>query len=153
MKKTVSSGRLPVWVLILTDALLLGAALCLFALFHHVLPTAYFYVPVTESPHSNTSYTDVAGSRFDYLFSNGTVTVTENSYRSRDIYVTVTKVEQNGITYYVEDIYVRYLENLRTAFAQDTYGKGFTEFPVDIAARIGAVCAVNGDYYGSRPTQ
>ncbi|MBR7143214.1 MAG: phosphodiester glycosidase family protein [Clostridia bacterium] len=155
MKTNPPSKHLPIWAMAVIDALLLGVGLCVFALFHHVLPQAYSSAPISPAfPGDSASlYTDIAGTRFDHLFSDGEITATENSYRSRDIYVTVTKKEQNGITYYVEDIYVRYLGNLRTAFAQDTYGKGFTEYPVDIAARVEAVCAVNGDYYGSRPTQ
>ncbi|MDO4563608.1 MAG: stalk domain-containing protein [Clostridia bacterium] len=63
--------------------------------------------------------------------------------------VITTRHESYGIVYYVQDIYVKSVANIRTAFANDTYGKGYREHPADIAARYGAVCAINGDYYGS----
>ena len=39
--------------------------------------------------------------------------------------VTLTKTQKNGVTYYIEDIYIRNIENLRTAFAENTYGRSY----------------------------
>lgn len=39
---------------------------------------------------------------------------------------------------------------LKTAFARNTYGRNVTETTSDIAESVGAVLAINGDYYGSQ---
>ncbi|MDO4563607.1 MAG: hypothetical protein Q4C12_07205 [Clostridia bacterium] len=39
--------KLPVWALIVLDITLCGAALCIFALFHHVLPQSQEPIAVT----------------------------------------------------------------------------------------------------------
>ena len=74
---------------------------------------------------------------------------TDNCYKSEDISVTLTDYDVNGIVYHVEDIYVKNVENLRTAFADDSYGKGITEWPSSMTLRVNAVASINGDYYGT----
>ena len=39
---------------------------------------------------------------------------------------------------------------LKTALAQNAYGRNVTEKTSDMAERVGAILAVNGDYYGAR---
>ena len=80
-----------------------------------------------------------------------TVVVTDNSYSSPDISVTVTE-EQSAdgrITYYLADIYLRDVTSFRTALARDTYGSGFRDSVADMAALNNALLAINGDYYGN----
>ena len=77
------------------------------------------------------------------------VTLTENSYTSPDIAITVDEVNEDNLTYYVADIYVRDIECFRTALAKDTYGSGFRDSIGDMAALNNALLAVNGDYYGN----
>ena len=77
------------------------------------------------------------------------VTVTGNSYTSPDISITVDEVNEENLTYYVADIYVRDIECFRTALAGDTYGSGFRDSIEDMAALNNALLAVNGDYYGN----
>ena len=77
------------------------------------------------------------------------VTVTENSYSSPDISITVNEVNEGNLTYYVADIYVRDITCFRTALANDTYGSGFRDSIEDMAALNSALLAVNGDYYGN----
>jgi exopolysaccharide biosynthesis protein len=85
---------------------------------------------------------------FEGKFTDGEVIVTEDSYRSADINVTLTKVEEDGVTYYLQDIYVRNIRNIQSAFANDTYGKAVTAPVLDMAISNQAVGAINGDYYG-----
>lgn len=47
------------------------------------------------------------------------------------------------------DIYIGSMDCIRTAFAQDTYGVGYTEKLTDMSARMKAVLAVNGDSYSN----
>ena len=78
-----------------------------------------------------------------------TVVVTENSYTSPDVSITVTEQTSGRITYYLADIYVRDIECFRTALAGDTYGSGFRDSIEDMAVLNNALLAVNGDYYGN----
>lgn len=78
-----------------------------------------------------------------------TVIVTENSYSSPDISVTVTEETLGQTTYYLADIYVRDITCFRSALANETYGSGFRDSIEDMALLNNALLAVNGDYYGN----
>ncbi len=56
----------------------------------------------------------------------------------------------NGTDIHVADIILSSVESLKTAFADDTYGRNITDTTSDIAEENGAVLAINGDFYGSR---
>ena len=77
------------------------------------------------------------------------VVVTENSYSSPDISITVTEETLGRTTYYLADIYVRDITCFQSALAQDTYGSGFRDSIQDMALLNNALIAVNGDYYGN----
>lgn len=53
------------------------------------------------------------------------------------------------VSYVLADIYVRNITCLRTAFAQDTYGTGYSEKLSDMSEEVQAVLAVNGDSYSN----
>jgi exopolysaccharide biosynthesis protein len=78
-----------------------------------------------------------------------TVVVTENSYSSPDISVTVTEETLGKTTYYLADIYVRDMTCFRSALADDTYGSGFRDSIGNMALLNNALLAINGDYYGN----
>ena len=78
-----------------------------------------------------------------------TVVVTDNSYPSPDVSITVTEENDGNITYYLADIYVRDITCFQSALARDTYGSGFRDSIPDMAALNNALLAVNGDYYGN----
>lgn len=56
------------------------------------------------------------------------------------------------LTWYVATITLADARALRSAFADDAYGENIVEKPSAIAERVGAVLAINGDYYGFRST-
>lgn len=87
--------------------------------------------------------------RFADRFTDGAVEVTENSYRSADLNITVFDGRYEGSVYHAADIYIADIECLATAFAHDTYGSGYAEDPGAIAQRWGSVVALSGDYYGA----
>ncbi len=185
---------LPVAIVVGLDILLIGAALCVFALFHHVLPRAYatgqtygsaasaISTPAatsvttiafagsddsqgitaligdaggaaTEENAGNVTTgsvaTDLGGGKFADKFTDGQVIATATSYMSANVNVTLSQVQRSGVTYYVEDIYIRDISNLRTAFAQDTYGRSITDWVLTMAQDNDAIAAINGDYYGT----
>ena len=77
--------------------------------------------------------------------------MTDNSYSSPDISITVTEeTTANGrITYYLADIYVRDITCFQSALARGTYGSGYRDSISDMAALSNALVAINGDYYGN----
>lgn len=88
--------------------------------------------------------------------SAGTGTVDGDTYTSDSTSITVSRVTTGSgddtLTYYVADVVLSDMTDLRSAFAQDAFGTNITETTSDIAADNGAVLAVNGDYYGFRDT-
>ncbi len=174
----------PAWLAAM-DVALIGASLCVFALFHHVLPQrlspdlsltapasateepgsghpagdgqvarevtlAYADAEPTAAPEAEATPTvsaeaDASAS----AFTSGGVIATDTSYGSDSVSVTVTTVVRDGVTYHVEDVYLRDATLLRTAFAQDTYGRSITDWTLSMATAHGAIAAVNGDYYGA----
>jgi len=97
---------------------------------------------------SATTGTSDWGDVFPDKFTDGEVIKTDSSYMSENVNVTMTMVQENGVTYYMQDIYIRSIENLQSAFAEDTYGKAVTDWVLDMAVENNAVTAINGDYYG-----
>ncbi len=153
--------RLPVALLILLDVLATGTALCIFSLFHHVLPQVLkaegiqIVAQESGSASAETVRQDVITDlrvKFAEHFSD-TVITTENSYTSPDVSITVTKdVSGSGsdtITYYVADIYLADVTLLKTGFAQNAYGKGLRDSLTDMDVFYDALLSVGGDYYGN----
>lgn len=103
-----------------------------------------------EAPEDSSS--DTSAESFAEKFADkftDTVVVTENSYSSPDISITVTEETSGRITWYLADIYVRDITCFQSALAQDTYGSGFRDSIPDMALLNNALLAVNGDYYGN----
>ena len=69
---------------------------------------------------------------------------------SENYSIVLSEYEQNGTKIYVADIQVTSAEYVKTAFADDTYGRNVTETVSDMADRTDAVLAINGDYYGAQ---
>jgi exopolysaccharide biosynthesis protein len=82
--------------------------------------------------------------------------VTESSYVTEDISIAIEEVVvgtgDDTIAYFVADVVVSDAYDLRTAFADNAFGTNIEEDPSAIAERVGAVFAINGDYYGFRDT-
>ena len=55
-------------------------------------------------------------------------------------------------TVFIAEIVLTYPEQLQTAFAQNTFGRNVKDTVQNTAEAVGAVLAVNGDYYGYRKT-
>ncbi len=72
------------------------------------------------------------------------------SYQSDSLRIAINKVQENEITYYVADIWIKSINAFQTAFAYGQYGQGIDEKPVTMAVNSNAILAVTGDYYGAR---
>lgn len=75
--------------------------------------------------------------------------VTETSYQDQQLSVSIETLRQHDTTIYVADVKISDPSLLKTALAQDTYGTNITETTSSLANRLGAIFAVNGDYYGA----
>ncbi|MFT4010532.1 MAG: phosphodiester glycosidase family protein [Nocardioidaceae bacterium] len=84
------------------------------------------------------------------------VVATDNRWSADGTTVKVTKVRtgsgSEAVTYFVAHVALSDATVLRTGFADDEFGENIIEKTSVIAARKGAVFAVNGDYYGFRST-
>lgn len=169
----------PLSLVITVDILLIGLGLIIFSLFHHAMPrdfrTAGTALPTasatttfattggstTASESLPTSAGTTAattaetesgawGEKFSDKFTAGAIEKTASTYRSKNINITVTKVQASEITYYVADIYLRDLQYFRTAFAGGGYAHGRTAEVLDMAVENNAILAISGDYYGIR---
>lgn len=78
------------------------------------------------------------------------VILTEGSYKDENITITITEYRQYDSSIYVADIVLSSPEYLKTAFAQNAYGKNVTQTTSGIAQENKAILAINGDYYGSQ---
>jgi exopolysaccharide biosynthesis protein len=72
------------------------------------------------------------------------------SYQSDSLRIAVNKVQENGITYFAADVWIKDISLFQTAFAGGQYGKGQRDVPLDMAEENNAILAVTGDYYGAR---
>jgi len=107
----------------------------------------------TKKPsHSSDSSTSATTAS---LTTNLEVTESDTSYQSYsddNISITVTEYVVNDTTVYVADVEVSSAEYLKSAFANDTYGKNVTAKTSEIAEDNDAILAINGDYYGAQET-
>ena len=74
----------------------------------------------------------------------------ETSYEDGKISITLTEYREEDTSIYVADIVLSSPEYLKTAFAQNSYGKNVTEKTSKISEEVNAILAINGDYYGLR---
>lgn len=173
--------QLPLWVVCILDALLIGVILVTFAFFHHVYPRlvarqeleqllqsvetapteavtqpAQTQAPteVTDPPQETTEPTEPDNRtewqiKFADKFTD-TVVMTENSYSSPEVSITIEKisttVDGNPVTYYLTDVYVASLDNFRTYTAYDQFIYYGAQDAISMSKATGAIFGVNGDY-------
>lgn len=133
--------------LLLVDLPVLLLLLCVFALFHHVLPRSignlYGAVSATEKVDFSAAFPE----RF---LPEGEVIAKEGFYQDSEIYLTLTTHREENLTYYVADFYIKSVENLRTAMAGDEFSTGKADSVLNLAIKNNALLAVSGDYFGIR---
>ena len=72
------------------------------------------------------------------------------TYEDDNISITVSEYVENGTHIYVADVTLTSAEYLKTAFADDSYGRNITAATSVIASEHNAILAINGDYYGTQ---
>ena len=76
--------------------------------------------------------------------------ITENSYRDGNISIEITEERLGDTTVYLADVRLASADWLKTAFADNTYGRNVTDTTSGIAETADAILAINGDFYGAR---
>lgn len=76
--------------------------------------------------------------------------ITDYSYQDSNITITIATIREYDTTIYLADIKLSSIDYLKTALAQNTYGKNIKETTSTIANSNQAILAINGDYYGFR---
>ena len=79
-----------------------------------------------------------------FLLAGSEPIVTENSYQSEDVNITITTRRVSDSDVYVADIYVRSVECFQRGHAGDKYGKATAKVK-DMAANRDAILAMTGD--------
>ena len=99
----------------------------------------------TEEPEESTTATQMLETQ-----ESSAPVITDTSYQDEDISITIQEYRIYDTTIYVADVQVSSAEALKTAFAENAFGKNVTDRTSQIAADAGAILAINGDYYGAR---
>lgn len=111
-----------------------------------VLPSAVSTVATTAQTTSQETAT------VNQAVTASSATITESSYVDDNIAITIETIRPDDTTIYVADVKISDASLLKTALAQDTYGTNITETTSSMADRVGAILAINGDYYGANQT-
>ena len=157
------------WKLVLRDILLFGLSLNVFALFHHVLPQKLQPVDVSRYTTAALPTPDVYSAVLPQVATTPVCTGTPTpgdfsadfpaqdtgsgalySYQTDTVRIAIQRTQENDVTYFVADVYVKSIDALKTAFAKGNYGKNIYDYPWKTAAANSAVFAVTGDYYSAR---
>ena len=103
----------------------------------------------TSSSSSDTSAAESSDTT-DSTSSTDTATVTDTSYEADGISISITTQRVDNTTVYVADIVLDDPSRLLSGLANGSFGRNVTETTSEIASDVGAILAINGDYYGSR---
>lgn len=76
--------------------------------------------------------------------------ITDSSYEDENIKITLQTVRKDDTTIYMANIQLSDASYLKTAFAENVYGRNIKQKTSQIAEANNAIFAINGDYYGFR---
>ena len=121
----------------------------LFAFIYGVILIIFTMYIVLDTLVISRGYTEVVKPTIDTSNLNtGEVTTTSNSYKDQNIQIEMKEYRKNDTTIYVADVQIANSALLKTALANNTYGKNITSKTSTIAENVNAILAINGDYYG-----
>lgn len=117
-----------------------------------VITRVYGYVP----DHSSGEYPNVdietpSGNSNENGITEPYPIITDNLYLDDNITIALKEYREYGTTIYVADVRIKSAYFIKSAFANDAFGQNVTELTSKMAERHGAILAINGDYYGTRP--
>jgi exopolysaccharide biosynthesis protein/putative flippase GtrA len=103
----------------------------------------------TVDEYSSSSNADSA-SAGDSSSNSEAPVITETSYQDSNIQITIEIIREYNTDIYIADVVISDIAYLKTALAQNTYGRNIKETTSDMADEHDAILAINGDYYGFR---
>ena len=101
----------------------------------------------TDSITTASENTDTVVETSASVVEGGTVI---GQYSDSKTSITLKQYREYDSNIYVADVTVSDASDLKTALANNTYGRNITDTTSDMAANNNAVLAINGDYYGAR---
>jgi exopolysaccharide biosynthesis protein len=122
-------------------SILLAAAFTFTLLDTFVLQKSITKVASAATTITNTSTSAAAQSN---------AVITDKSYEDNNIKITIETVRKYNSNIYVADIQVSDASYLKTALANNSYGRNITATTSSIAKANNAIFALNGDFYGFR---
>lgn len=128
------------FALLYGTSLTLAATLVLLDTF--VLPSS-----IAQVQESQSSQVQSSGSA-DADTNSGTYT--ETSYTDGKISVTLKETYEYDTQIYIVDLVLSDVSQLKTALADNTYGRNIKQTTSEMAEAHNAILAINGDYYGFR---
>lgn len=146
-----SKNKIPIALLLLMDFAIIAVYVLGFYGLYYRVPRQLRKEETVQTEgkmKSNISFAE----QFSEHFSD-TVVLTDSSYKSGNVSISVTKhTEGNGsykVTYYVADIYLADITCLQSGFAEGVYGIGYTDTVLSMDQALNAILAINGDFYGN----
>lgn len=79
---------------------------------------------------------------------SGQITSSDKSYEDDNIKIAINTYREYDTDIYVADVTVNNPLLLKTALANNSYGRNITDSTSNIADSVNAILAINGDYYG-----
>lgn len=106
-----------------------------------VIPQSYSVVKTPAATQSNPA---------DTATDNASAAVTATTYDNGSTKITLSTYREYDTDIYVADVTLSGADALKTAFANNIYGKNVTQTTSAMAQAQNAILAINGDYYGAR---
>lgn len=123
-----------------------------FAIFYTVLLTMFTTYIAMDTFALKKEYKKIENNSLNeqILEDNNNKIITENSYKDENISIKINEYREYDTTIYVADIKVNDIKYLKTALANNTYGKNITEKTSTMSTNNNAILAINGDFYGAQ---
>lgn len=103
-----------------------------------------------ESEENTQSKENTKNSQSTNTNSNTVKTSTDTNYEDDNIKINLTTQNYNDTVVYIADVQLSSADYLKTALAQNLYGRNVTAKTSDTAEENSAILAINGDYYGAQ---
>lgn len=132
-------------------SILLAASVSYTLLDTFVLPESLADASQISLPSTTGSSTEATSTEASTeLQSQSEAVVTDTSYEDENIKINIETVRKYDSTLYIADIQVSDPSYLKTALANQAYGRNITAKTSDTAEENNAIFAINGDFYGFR---
>jgi len=99
---------------------------------------------VTSNSSADTTVTDESETISDEPI------ITDYSYQDANIQITINVIREYNTDIYIADVVISDIAYLKTALANNTFGRNIKDTTSSMAEEHDAILAINGDYYGFR---